>query len=386
MRPSPRARRLLAAAVFIVTAAVFTGCQTVGYYAQAVRGQCQVLARQRSCEKLLADPATDAELRTKLQLAAQICDFAKCELKLPVNGHYRHYADLRRPYAVWNVCAAPELSLEPKTWWYPIVGSLDYRGFFSEREARRYAALLGGRGFDVSVEGVEAYSTLGWFKDPLLDTFIHHDAAALAEILFHELAHQRVFASGDTDFNEAFATAAGEEGVRRWLRVKSDPAPLEQYLTSLRRNREFVQLINATRDKLEILYGDERTSAGKLKAKKNPRNLSPAELRREKQRLLDELSRNYEKVKANWGGYPGYDAWFAHGANNARLNSVATYYDLVPAFERLLQAQGGDLEKFYAAVKKLAKLPKAERLRRLKQNDASARYFFSSFNDAELMQ
>src|ERR1043166_3035221 len=364
-RSSTRVRRLLAAGVFIVTAAVFTGCQTVGYYAQALRGEYQMLARQRSCEKLLADPATDAELKTKLRLAAQLCDFAKGELQLPVNGHYRHYADLRRPYAVWNVCAAPELSLEPKTWWYPIVGSLDYRGFFSEREARRYAALLGRRGFYVSVEGGEAHSPLGWFKDPLLNTFIHHDEAALAEILFHELAHQRVFASGDTDFNEAFATAAGEEGVRRWLRVKNDPAILEQYLASLRRNREFVHLVSTTRDKLEILYGDERTSAGKLKARKNPRPRSPDALRREKQRLLDELGRDYEKVKANWGGYSAYDAWFAHGANNARLNSVATYYDLVPAFERLLQANGGDLERFYTAAKKLAKLPKAERKRRL---------------------
>jgi len=356
---------VLAAGVFIVTAAIFTGCQTVGYYAQAVRGQYQMLTQQRSCEKLLADPAADAELKTKLQLAGQICDFARRELKLPVNGHYRHYADLHRPYAVWNVCAAPEFSLEPKTWWYPIVGSLDYRGFFSERDARRYAATLGDRGFDVSVEGVEAYSTLGWFKDPLLNTFTHHDEAALAEILFHELSHQRVFASGDTDFNEAFATAAGEEGVRRWLRSKSDPATLEQYMSSLRRNREFVQLINATRDKLEIVYGAERTSAGKLKAKKNPRNISPDELRRAKQRIFDALRRDYEKLKADWGGYTGYDEWLARGVNNAQLNSVATYYDLVPAFERLLQANSGDLEKFYAAAKKLAKLPKAERQRRL---------------------
>lgn len=362
---STRRRRLRTPLLVIVIAAAFTGCQTVSYYAQAVRGEGQILTRRQSCEKLLADAKTPVELKAKLQLTAQICEFAKRELKLPVNGHYRHYVDLHRPYAVWNVCAAPEFSLEPKTWWYPIVGSLDYRGFFRERDARKYAANLGGHGFDVSVEGVEAYSTLGWFKDPLLNTFIHHDEAALAEILFHELAHQRLFASGDTDFNEAFATAVGEEGVRRWLSDKNDSAALERYLTTLRRTREFVHLIRATRNKLEILYGDERRPGGQIKATKNLRNVSSDELRREKQRTLDELHRNYERLKADWGGYTGYDEWFAHGVNNAQLNSVATYYDLVPAFERLLQANGGDLEKFYAAAKKLAKLPKAERQRRL---------------------
>jgi len=364
-RPSARARRILAGALFIITAAAFSGCQTVGYYAQAVRGQCQILTHQRSCERLLADPSTAAELKTKLQLTAQICEFAKRELKLPVNGHYRHYVDLNRPYAVWNVCAAPEFSLEPKTWWYPIVGSLDYRGFFSERDARKCAAILGGKGFDVSVEGVEAYSTLGWFKDPLLNTFIHHDEAALAEILFHELAHQRVFASGDTDFNEAFATAVGEEGVRRWLRAKGDTAMLGGYLSTLRRNVEFVQLVTVARNKLRSCYAETETPDGRIKATKKPLDISPDELRREKQRVLDELRRDYEKVKADWGGYAGYDDWFARGVNNAQLNSVATYYDLVPAFERLLAANGGDLEKFYAAAKQLAKLPKAERQRRL---------------------
>jgi predicted aminopeptidase len=370
-RPSSRARRILAGALFLAAAAAFTGCRTVGYYAQAVRGQCQMFARQRSCEKLLADPSTPAELKAKLQLSREICDFARRALQLPANGHYQHYADLHRRHAVWNVYAAPEFSLGPKTWWYPIVGSLEYRGFFAEPDARKCAAELGGRGFDVYVEGVEAYSTLGWFTDPLLNTFIHHDEAELAEILFHELAHQRVFASGDTDFNEAFATAVGEEGVRRWCQTKGDPAMLEGYSSTLRRNAEFVQLVTAARNRLQSCYGETETPDSRIKPTKKRSDVSPDELRREKQRILDELRTAYEKLKVDWGGYAGYDEWFARGVNNAQLNSVATYYDLLPAFNRLLQANGGDLEKFYSAAKKLAKLPKAERQQRLEKKGKS---------------
>jgi predicted aminopeptidase len=365
-----RRRRLVTVTLLLTSLAALTGCQTVSYYAQAVRGHCQVLARRQSCEKLIADPETPAELKAKLRLAGEICDFAKGELRLPANGHYQRYADVGRRYVVWNVTASPEFSLESKTWWYPVVGSLDYRGYFAESGARKYAVGLSQKGFDSYVEGVEAYSTLGWFKDPLLNTFIHHHEAALAEILFHELAHQRVFASGDTDFNEAFATAAGQEGARRWLRAKGDAATLEKYLTALQRNDQFVQLVAAARKKLEALYGDKRTPDGEIKATKQPREVPSEQLRQGKQRILDELRHDYEKFKAGWGGYTGYDEWFAGSLNNAQLNSVATYYDLVPAFERLLAANDGDPEKFYAAVKKLAKLPKAERHRQLR-NDAT---------------
>jgi len=358
-------RRLLVVALLLLVAAVLTGCQTVSYYTQAVRGHCQVLARRQSCEKLIADPNTPAELKAKLRLAGEIREFAQRELKLPVNGHYQHFADVGRRYVVWNVTASPEFSLESKTWWYPIVGSLDYHGYFAESGARKYADRLNQKGFDTNVEGVEAYSTLGWFKDPLLNTFIHHPEAALAEILFHELAHQRVFVSGDTDFNEAFATVVGQEGARQWLRAKGDAALLEQYLTALRRNVQFVQLVAEAREKLEVLYGDERTSDRKIKATKRSPETPTEQLRQEKQLILDELRREYEKLKAEWDAYTGYDAWFTGSLNNAQLNSVATYYDLVPAFEQLLKSNNEDLEKFYAAVKKLAKLPNAERHRRL---------------------
>jgi len=358
-------------ALLLVVGLALTGCQTVSYYTQAVRGHCQVLARRQSCEKLIADPNTPAELKAKLRLAREICEFARRELKLPVNGHYQRYADVGRRYVVWNVTASPEFSLESKTWWYPIVGSLDYRGYFAEQGARKYADRLTPKGFDTYVEGVEAYSTLGWFKDPLLNTFIHHPEAALAEILFHELAHQRVFASSDTDFNEAFATAVGQEGARRWLRSKGDSSALAKYLAALQRNVQFVQLVAGARQKLEALYGDEHLPDGRIKATKKPRGISVEPLLREKQRIQGELRLDYEALKTQWGGYSGYDEWFAGSMNNAQLNSVATYYDLVPAFERLLAANGGDLEKFYAVVKKLAKSPKVERHRRLHADAAT---------------
>lgn len=358
-------RLLIVLSLLLVVGFAFTGCQTVSYYTQAVRGHCQVLSRRQSCEKLIADPNTPAELTAKLKLAREIGEFAQSELKLPVNGHYQRYADVGRRFVVWNVTASPEFSLESRTWWYPVVGSLDYRGYFSEASAQRYAERLARKASDTYVAGVEAYSTLGWFRDPLLNTFLHHPEAALAEILFHELAHQRVFASGDTDFNEAFATVVGQEGARRWLMSQGDVAVAEAYTASLNRNAEFVQLVTRARNQLAALYGDEYTPLGTFKASQQPPAISREHLRREKHRIQDELRSQYQKLKVEWGGYAGYDEWFAGGLNNAQLNSVATYYDLVPAFERLLAARNGDLEQFYAEVGKLAKLRKAERHRRL---------------------
>lgn len=363
---SPIARHQLVALVLSLTAAAtLTGCQTAGFYMQAARGQAQVILRKQSCEKLLANPHTPAELKAKLQLAREICAFARDELKLPANGHYRHYADMGRRYVIWSVTASPEFSLEARTWWYPIVGALDYRGYFVEAQAHDHANRLWARGFDVSVEGIEAYSTLGWFKDPLLNTFIHYPETALAEILFHELAHQRVFARGDTDFNEAFATAVAEAGVRRWLRAHGDAEALARYEQSRERNVQFVQLVQIARQKLAVLYGDEYGADGGFKATRRRHATPPLHLRQEKQRIFDELRRDHQQLKSVWNGYAGYDAWFDQELNNAQLNTVATYYDLVPAFVRLLEANEGELEAFYAVVKRLAKLPKAERHRQL---------------------
>jgi predicted aminopeptidase len=370
--PARRLRKWLAVPALLLAVLAMSGCQTLSFYGQAIKGQYGIVAHQQRIEKLLADSQTPAPLRAKLELVQSLRAFAEKDLKLPVDGHYQKYVDLHRPFVVWTVEAAPEFSLEPKGWWYPFVGSLEYRGYFSERSARNYAARLQKKDYDVYVGGVTAYSTLGWFKDPVLNTFVFDPEPDLAETIFHELGHQRVFASGDTDFNEAFATTVGQEGARRWLRAKGDRAALEKYLAELQRTRQFAHLLMRTRGRLETLYGDTRTEEGKLKAAKKPRAMPPEQLRREKQDLMGRLQQEYTQLKSQWGGDTEYDEWFAHPVNNAQLNSVAAYYDLVPGFERLLQQNGGDLGKFYEAADKLAREPKTERDRWLRMFGSTA--------------
>ena len=269
--PARRLRKWLLAPALLLALLALSGCQTLSFYGQAIKGQYQIVSQQTKITKLLADPQTPAPLKAKLQLVQELRAFAAKDLKLPVDGHYEHYADVHRPYVVWNVQAAPEFSLEAHTWWYPFVGSVEYRGYFAEPGAQDYAASLRKKSYDVYVDGVEAYSTLGWFKDPVLNTFISNAPQDLAETIFHELGHQRVFAAGDTDFNEAFAQTVGEEGARRWLRAKGDQARFEQYEAELRRTEQFARLVHATRKQLAALYGDERTDTGQLKATKKPR-------------------------------------------------------------------------------------------------------------------
>lgn len=351
--------------LLIVAAAALSGCQSIGYYNQAIQGQYRILARRRPINQVLADPQTTEALKEKLRLVLQVRAFAEQDLKLPVNAHYLRYVDLHRRFVVWNVHAAPELSIKPKTWWYPVVGRLKYRGYFSEQEARRYAEKLDRKGFDVYVEGVEAYSTLGWFADPVLSTFIHHDASELAEITLHELAHQRLFVAGDTDFNEAFATAVAQEGVRRWLRRSAEPMAAENYRRSLEHNDQFVDLIMKARAQLESLYGDQNDEQHGNHSAPRQSTIPTTGKRQGKQIVIGQLREEWEQLKAHWGGHTGYDNWFARSLNNAQLNTIATYYRLVPGFDRLVEANGGDLEKFYQAVRSLAKLSKKERQRRL---------------------
>jgi len=342
--------RRAATVSLLLLAGLLTGCRT--YYGQAIRGQWQLLTAPQSVSSLLAATNTPPELNRKLDLVLRLRAFAEKQLHLPVNGHYANYADLGRRFVVWNVYAAPEFSVEDKTWWYPVVGSLSYRGYFREDLARRYGGRLAREGWDVFVGGVEAFSTLGWFRDPLLNTFIQHGDTDLAELLFHELAHQRLFLSGDTDFNEAFATAVAQEGVRRWLRAHGNAADIAAYETASRREEQFVALVQKTRTELESLY-----------AKTN--SLSTEALRAGKASAFARFREDYAALKRAWGGYAGYDGWFNGELNNAKLNTVDTYHHLVPGFAALLTRCGGDLEVFYREVRGLRRLKKTERHERL---------------------
>ncbi|HUD47755.1 MAG TPA: aminopeptidase [Candidatus Baltobacteraceae bacterium] len=329
-------------------AIVLSGCEAVGYYRQAIAGEYQILAHQKPIESLIANPATPAKLKAQFKEVLEIRRFAGQELKEPVDKSYVKYTDLHRSCVVWTVVVAPPLSLEPKTWWFPVVGRASYRGYFNESSAERYAEKWEKRGWDVDVGGVQTYSTLGWFHDPLLSTFIYEPESELAEIIFHELGHRRLFIPGDTDFNEAFATTVAEEGVRRWYLAAHKPEAYEDYLKERRRENDFVKLVLAACGQLQALYSDS--------------TLPDAEKLRRKEEVIGEMRENYAKLKTQWGvTKSGYDYWFSEPINNAKLNTIATYYDLVPGFQAVLKAQGGDIEKFYQAVGALAKLPLAER-------------------------
>ncbi|MFL6661715.1 MAG: aminopeptidase [Rhizobacter sp.] len=354
-----RARLLMASLGLagVVAAAAFatcltTGCSSIDYYAHSIRGHLAVLRAAHPVPEWIASNDTPAALKERLALSQRIRDYAITELKEPDNASYRRYADLHRGAAVWNVVAAPELSLKLKTWCFPVVGCVGYRGYFDRARADAAAEALRRDGLEVSVYPVPAYSTLGalpgdFFADPLLSTFIAFPEGELARLIFHELAHQVAYASGDTEFNESFATAVERIGGSRWLTEHATPQARQEYEQYEGRRQDFRALTQRYREKLDALY---KSDAG------------DDEKRRVKTELMAQLRQEYETMKAaRWGGYAGYDGWFAR-ANNASFGVLAAYTDLVPAFERRFDQDGRDFQKFYDDVKRIAALPtKAQR-------------------------
>ncbi|HSA91239.1 MAG TPA: aminopeptidase [Burkholderiales bacterium] len=313
----------------LLVLALAAGCQSLAYYTQAIGGHFRVLAKARPVSDWLADPATPPELKARLETARRIREFASKSLALPDNGSYLSYADIERPYAVWNVFAAPELSVEPKLECFPFAGCVSYRGFYAEDDARRHAERLRAEGYDVHVGGVPAYSTLGWSDDPLLSTFIRDSDAQLARLVFHELAHQVVYAKNDTPFNESFAVTVEEAGVRRWLEAENRSGELAAFSSAQARKRDLAERVSQARERLNAVYASDLAREQKLEHK-----------RAEWQRLR--------------AAYPALPA----APNNAFLASIAVYTELVPAFERLL-AESGSFEAFYRRVKELARDPGA---------------------------
>lgn len=330
--------------------ALLCGCADLGYYVRAARGQTEVLEKARPIADVVADPATAPDVRARLEAVERIREFASRELGLPGGAGFRTYADLGRPFVVWNVYATPELSLAPRQWCFPLAGCVTYRGYFSETEARGFADVLAAAGDDVYVGGVAAYSTLGWFDDPVLNTFVRYPEPDLARLIFHELAHRMAYAKDDTVFNESFATSIELEGVGRWLAASGTKEERASVREAERRRADFHALIERCRARLEALYASAAPDDEK---------------RRGKAALFADLQDEYAAARDAWHGYSGYDAWFAQPLNNAHVASVTTYTRLVPAFEALLARLGGDLPRFYAAAKALAALPRAERETRL---------------------
>lgn len=330
------------AAVVVSTA----GCTSLSYYAQAAHGQFSLLAQAKPLDDWIADPEAKPGLKAKLQTVREIRRFAVEQLGLPDNGSYKTYAQLDRPFVLWNVVAAPALSLKAHQWCFPIAGCVDYRGYYSQQAAQAYGAQLQRQGYDVQVVGVPAYSTLGWFNDPVISTFIQYPDGELARLIFHELAHQAVYARDDTPFNEGFAVAVEEIGVDRWLAARHDDKLIEAYRRFDARKQDFLALLDKYRDKLEANYDSDAPDDAK---------------RARKQQVFDALRVEYAQIKAQrWDGYAGYDRWFAMPLSNAHLALVGAYHDLVPAFKALFARSSG-FPDFYAKVKQLAQMDKAAR-------------------------
>lgn len=361
---SARALRI----ALLAGALLLAGCSTLdglGYYRQSVGGHVGLLWAARPVGEVLADPATSEALRERLRLSQRMRDFAVQELALPENATYRRYADIGRSAVVWNVVAAPELSLRLRTWCFPVVGCVGYRGYYAEADAQAFAEPLKASGDEVAVYGVPAYSTLGrlpdWplTSDPLLSTFVQWPEGELARLIFHELAHQVAFAPGDTEFNESYATAVERLGGQRWLALHASAAARDEQARLDARRNDFRALTARTRDRLQAVYSSERDDAAKRLAKAE---------------VMAQLRSEHETLKRErWGGFAGYDGWIAR-ANNAAFGVQAAYNELVPAFEalhaRVPAPQGASALRFaafHAEVRRIAALPTPEARRQALQ-------------------
>ncbi|PLP59319.1 aminopeptidase [Mesorhizobium loti] len=327
------------------------GCTSLSYYAKSLEGHVEIMAARKNVGRLIRDPATPQALRARLASASAIRRYATDELALPDNSSYRSYVDIGREAVTWAVFAAPQFSLTPRTWCFPVFGCVPYKGYFDRKAAAETADELRREGLDVYGTGITAYSTLGWSSDPLLSTMLGQDDTYLASLVFHELAHQRVYVNGDSAFNEAFAVAVETSGVRKWLRARGDLAGLRRYEADRRRRADFLGLLAKTRDELQQVYQSSRT---------------PEQMAAAKAATIERLRARYRLMRdRRWVGYRGYDAWFKAPINNAKLAATAVYGEQVPTFLRLFDLCSGDYPRFYAAVQRIADLPKPARAKAL---------------------
>ena len=338
-----RPARALQVLLSLLLGSGISGCG-VAYLAQATQGQVRLMRARRPIDKVLADPGTAEQLKSRLLIVQDARNFASVDLALPDNRSYRSYADLGRPYVVWNVVAAPEFSIAPRRWCFPFTGCLSYRGYFHEQRARAFAAKLAARGNDTLVAGVSAYSTLGHFADPVLNTMMRYGDLDLVATIFHELAHQLIYIKGDSEFNESFAVSVEQEGLRRWLAARGRSVELQQFLERRYAEQQIIHAFAAGRAELNTLYHQP---------------LTPDRMRERKRELMAGIAGNVQALERQYQLGNAYGAWIKAGLNNAHLASIATYSDCVPGFQRLLDSNGGNLPAFYAAVRKQGADPAA---------------------------
>ena len=322
--------------LLVCIALQLSGC----YVLQAAHGQMSLLSHRKPIDQVIASSATTPKLRTRLEYVQAARVFAVNELGLPNNKSYTSYVELKRDYVVWNVFATTEFSVAPKQWCFPVAGCVVYRGYFNEQVAERYALRLRTRGYDATVMGAPAYSTLGHFNDPVLSSMLAWSDAQVAATIFHELAHQVVYVKDDSAFNEAFATVVADAGIKRWLSHAGRVDEIQRWQLQEQRAIEFSALLLHTRKQLQDLYASA---------------LPRKQQRVHKQQLLGELKFTYAQLKQHWNDYAGYDHWFDRPLSNADFIAIATYQQCVPSFERLLTEVDDDLPRFYAVVKALAR-------------------------------
>ena len=311
---------------------VLTGCSSLSYYSQSIQGQLEVIQKSEPIAEALKEKSTSEAHREKLNTVLELRKFSIEKLGLPDNDSYRSYSDLKRDYVIWNIFANPEFSLKPLNWCYLIVGCLSYRGYFSKADAEQYEKELKKEGYDTYLGGVAAYSTLGWFEDPVLNTMLRWDENYLASVIFHELAHQQLYIKNDSELNESYADAVAHIGVIKWLDQKTDKTDLHEYIQTQEREKMFVELINRYKTKLTTLYES---------------SIDDIHKREKKKVLLLKMKREYFEMSQEWQNDP-YGKWFNNELNNAKLASVITYRKYVPAFLEIYKKLNRDLTKFYS--------------------------------------
>jgi len=339
--------------IYIVLISFLTACSGPGYYLQAISGQWKLMHARQDIQSLLNNPATSSELVAHLRAADEIRAFAQSTLDLPSNGNYSRYVEVDGDALVWNVIATEEFSLQPQMWCFPVAGCVPYRGFFKQQKAEDSAARLRGKDMDVVVSPAAAYSSLGWFQDPLLSTMFSASDIRLGAYLFHELAHQRLYVKGDGHFNEGYASFVEETGVKAWLESSQRLDELLQWQQLQNASKDFSGLIGEVRNKLAELYHSDETEVIKRELKVE---------------IFRTLSYSYEQLSTErWHGKRYYDVWFKDPINNARLALYNTYEGSRCAFQRLLDKAAGDLRKFHRLAEQKSRLQKNEREVWLKQ-------------------